>query len=117
MIKFIIKKAYLFCFIILGICDIHAQSNINFTQEELKWIEDHPVITSTNEVGWAPLDFNQSGEARGFSVDYLNLVAKKVGIKIEYKSGFTWSQILENLKTKKSTLHKALFIHLSAPNT
>ncbi|WP_438994057.1 transporter substrate-binding domain-containing protein [Pseudemcibacter sp.] len=108
MIKFIIKKAYLFCFIILGICDIHAQSNINFTQEELKWIEDHPVITSTNEVGWAPLDFNQFGEARGFSVDYLNLVAKKVGIKIEYKSGFTWSQILEKLKNKEIDIAQSI---------
>jgi len=108
VIKFIIKKAYLFCFIILGICDIHAQSNINFTQEELKWIEDHPVITSTNEVGWAPLDFNQSGEALGFSVDYLNLVAKKVGIKIEYKSGFTWSQILEKLKNKEIDIAQSI---------
>lgn len=74
---------------------------IELTAEEIAWIKEHPVITSTNEMEWAPLDFVSDGEAIGFSIDYLNLVASKVGLKIEYVNGYAWDELLQKLEAKE----------------
>lgn len=88
---------------------------LNWQKKKKNWIAEYPVITSTNEGGWAQLDFNQSGQARGFSVDYLNLVAEKIGIKIDYKSGYTWSQTLEKLKNKEIDMAQSIILHRNVP--
>ena len=74
---------------------------IELTAEEIAWIKEHPVITSTNEMEWAPLDFVSDGEAIGFSIDYLNLVASKVGLKIEYVNGYAWDELHQKLEAKE----------------
>ena len=71
---------------------VAAQSNsegISLTVEERSWIAEHQVLKATNEMDWAPIDFVRSGEPAGFSIDYLNLVASKVGLSIEYINGHT----------------------------
>ncbi|MDG1438955.1 MAG: transporter substrate-binding domain-containing protein, partial [Emcibacteraceae bacterium] len=75
---------------------------------EKAWLADHPIITSSNELEWAPLDFVRNGEPLGFSIDYLNLVADKVGLKIEYINGFTWEEILEKLKNKEIDMAQSI---------
>mgnify|MGYP000672242978 FL=1 len=82
----------------------HAQSPSQdeiLTDEEKAWVADHPILRSTNEMEWAPLDFTRDGKAMGFSVDYLNLVAQKVGLEIEYVIGYTWSDLLHMLENRE----------------
>lgn len=84
--------------------DVGAQ----LTPEELEWIRDHPVITSTNEMEWAPLDFIRDGKAVGFSIDYLNLVAEKVGLEIEYVNGYSWEELLIKLKNREIDMAQSI---------
>ncbi len=42
--------------------------DLRLTEEEKAWIAEHPVITSTNEMEWAPLDFVRDNEPLGLSI-------------------------------------------------
>jgi len=81
---------------------------INFTDEELKWISDHPVLTATSKAEMGPIDFTQGGVPTGYSIDFLNLVARKIGFKVEYMSGLTWKKSLEQLRDKKIDISHSL---------
>lgn len=67
---------------------------IEFTEEEKAWLEDHPVIKVSSETDWPPFDFHEGGKPTGFSIDYMNLVADKVGLEIEYVVD-SWNNLLE----------------------
>lgn len=74
---------------------------VELNEEELIWVENHPVILAANEMTWAPIDFVQDQKAVGFAVDYLNLVVKKVGLSVEYINGYSWAELLEKLKARE----------------
>lgn len=50
-----------------------------FTEEELKWIQSHPVIWYTFPDSW-PVDFHRAGEHIGLSKDYLDEIGKISGL-------------------------------------
>lgn len=90
---------------------VSAQSSSDdglLSAEELAWVRDNPVVTSTNEMEWAPLDFVRDGEAIGYSIDYLNLVAEKVGLKIKYVNGYSWEELLTKLKNKEIDMAQSI---------
>ena len=74
---------------------------INFTQKELTYIKNHPVIKVSNEDDWQPFDFSENGEAKGYSIDLIKHLAKKIGIKVEFVNGYTWTGLLELFDNKK----------------
>ncbi|MCB2092050.1 MAG: transporter substrate-binding domain-containing protein [Alphaproteobacteria bacterium] len=109
--KHIFKLFLLFVFFLIFQSDALAQpsgNEVNLTDEEKLWIEQHPVIRSTNEMEWAPLDFVRDGKALGFSIDYLNLVAEKVGLKIVYVNGLLWSELLGKLRNKEIDMAQSI---------
>jgi len=71
------------------------------TPEERSYLQDHPVLKVHNESNWPPFNFNENGIPRGFSVDYMNLLAKRLGIELEYVSGYTWEEFMQMLPTDK----------------
>ncbi len=73
-------------------------SNLNLTDEELTWIKTHPVISVQNEKDCPPFNFNENGAPQGFSIDYMNLLAKKTGIRVNYIKGRTWNDYLNMIK-------------------
>ena len=73
-------------------------SELGLSAEELTWIEQHPVIRAHNELDFAPFNYIVDGEPRGFSIDYLNLVASRIGLEVEYVSGPSWQQFLDMIR-------------------
>lgn len=49
---------------------LSANAQVNLTEEEQDWVKTHPLLTATNEMDWAPIDFVRDGREAGFSVDY-----------------------------------------------
>ena len=86
-----------------------TNSSIGLTEEELEWIKDNPVIRATNKLDTAPNEFVRGGQPAGFSVDYLNLVAEKVGLEIDYIHGFTWAELLEKLSSREIDISHNIF--------
>ena len=81
--------------------DQSFETNIDFTAEEKLWIKEHPTLKATNEFDWAPIDFVQFDKPAGFSIDYLNLVTKKIGLNIEYINDYTWNELVEMARNKE----------------
>lgn len=104
---------------------VNAQpsEDVILTAEEQEWISEHPMLLTTNIRNFPPIDFILNGEAAGFSIDYINLAAKKVGLSLEYVDGVTWPEQLDMLRTKRLDLGHAIiqtkerdeFLHFTSP--
>jgi PAS domain S-box-containing protein len=74
---------------------------IPLTSAEKAWLIKHPIIHVHNELNWAPFNFNENGTAKGFSIGYMNLLASKLDIDVQYISGPTWDKFLEQIKANE----------------
>lgn len=86
----------------------HSERAAQLTFEEKNWIMQHPVIKAANEMDWAPIDFVRNGKPTGFSIDYLNLVAEKIGLEIEYVNGYSWPELLGQIEDRKIDMAQAI---------
>lgn len=77
------------------------QKNQEWTPAERAYIKNHPILNVPNFKAFTPFNFNENGIPMGYSVDYLNLIAKYIGVKIHYIQGKNWGQSLNMLKTGK----------------
>jgi two-component system, sensor histidine kinase and response regulator len=84
-----------------GVFKSENKSEIKLTPEELTWLSKHPKIRVHNEMNWPPYNYNEGGRPQGHSVDFVNLVAKKAGLEIEYVSDHTWNEFLDMARDKK----------------
>ncbi|MDD3463558.1 MAG: transporter substrate-binding domain-containing protein [Sulfurospirillaceae bacterium] len=73
---------------------------IVLTDEEKSYISKNPTVTATNELDFYPYDFNENGVAMGYAVDYLKLLAQKIGLHVEFVSG-AWSELYEKFKDRQ----------------
>ncbi|WP_206731989.1 transporter substrate-binding domain-containing protein, partial [Arcobacter cloacae] len=71
------------------------------SHEEQLYLKNNPTLKIHNESNWPPFNFIKNNKPTGFSIDYMNLLASKLGIQVEYISGFTWSEYLEKLKNNE----------------
>ncbi|MBF0531012.1 MAG: transporter substrate-binding domain-containing protein, partial [Deltaproteobacteria bacterium] len=68
------------------------------TEEERAFLAQIGVVRVHNESDWAPFNFNQNGVPKGFSIDYIKLLAQKTGLILTFISGPTWDEFLEMAK-------------------
>ncbi|ABV37472.1 Signal transduction histidine kinase-like protein [Shewanella sediminis HAW-EB3] len=67
---------------------------IDLTAKEKAWVASNPVVRVSGDISWPPFNFKRNGVTQGFSIDYMNLIAKKAGLSIEYVEGPTWGEFL-----------------------
>jgi ABC-type amino acid transport substrate-binding protein len=72
-----------------------GQENVELTDQERAWVAASPVLKVGNETDWPPFDFAINKEAKGYSIDYLRLIAEKTGLRLEFVNGYTWAQLME----------------------
>jgi len=77
------------------------KKKIELTAAERAWLAAHPVIRVHNEMNWPPFNYNENGQPKGYSIAYMNLLAQRLGIRIEYISGPNWAAFLDMLKAKQ----------------
>ena len=78
-----------------------ASPGIALTDEEREWLKAHPVIRVHNEMEWTPFNFFENGTPKGFSIDYMNLLASKLGIEVKYITGPTWNEFINMVKNNE----------------
>ena len=76
-------------------------SPLILTKKERDYLKKHPVLKAHNESNWPPFNFSENGRPRGFSIDYMNLIAEKIGVKVRYVSGYTWYEFLQMINTDR----------------
>ncbi len=74
---------------------------LQLDKEEKEFLQEHPVLRVHNEMAWPPFNFNEQGKPKGFSIDVMNLIAKKTGFRIEYISGPNWSGFLDMIRERQ----------------
>ncbi|MCP5381874.1 MAG: transporter substrate-binding domain-containing protein [Kordiimonadaceae bacterium] len=80
-------------------------------ETEKAWVEDHPVLRATNYTSWAPLDYFDGEKPAGFSIDYLNLVAEKIGFRLVYITNDSVEEIHKQLRNHDVDITHALVIN------
>ncbi len=77
--------------------NVHLQNL--FTQQELQWIENNPVVYFGADQQWPPFEFaDVNGQLRGMSADYVNKLEEITGLNIQIESG-VWIDILDKVKS------------------
>lgn len=70
-----------------------ASDSITWTEAELAFREDHPVIRLGVNPGFVPFEFiDDDGEYKGITADYLALISEKTGLQFEVVQGLTWPE-------------------------
>jgi len=70
-----------------------ADNVISWTEDELAFMEDHPVIRLGVDLGFVPFEFiDDDGEYKGITADYLALISEKTGLQFEVVQGLTWPE-------------------------
>lgn len=79
-----------------------ALSTIDFTPEERSHIDKTSSIKMCIDPDWAPFEIiNNKGEHEGIAADLIQLVAQRVGLKIELYPVKTWEESLSASKSKQ----------------
>jgi ABC-type amino acid transport substrate-binding protein/signal transduction histidine kinase len=68
-------------------------STITFTPEEKEFINNNPELRVSNEMDWPPFDFVVDNQPQGYSIEIMDLLSEKVGIRFNYVNGFTWDEL------------------------
>ena len=74
---------------------------VELNEKEKEFLKNNPSIKVHNESNWPPYNYNTNKTPKGFSIDYMNLLASKLDIEIEYISGYTWNEYIEKLKNNQ----------------
>ena len=90
--------------------NIKSNQKIQFTNKEIEWIKNNPVIKIGSGNNWPPFNYVDSdGEFKGITKDYLNLISKISGLKIDLSVG-AWKEIYQMfLDGKLQILPAALY--------
>jgi len=81
---------------------------IVLNDQEKTWLKAHPIIRVSNEFDYAPFDFFENDKPAGFSIDYLKMVAERVGLRLEFVQD-TWKNLINMGKEKKIDLFPTIF--------
>lgn len=88
-------------FLLINTLTLSSSTNVveTLSPQEIKFIKSHPKIVVSNEKDWAPYDYNENGVAKGYSIDYIKLLTKKVGIEVSFET-HSWNKLKEMVKNK-----------------
>ncbi len=84
---------------VISLCCVD-RNLLDLSKEEKQWLSTHPKISVHNEKNWPPFNYNQNGTPKGFSIDYMDLLAGIIGIEVEYVTG-EWSDLYNKAINKK----------------
>ncbi len=84
-------------------------SKLPLSQEEQQYIASLDVLRVSNERNWPPFDFSSSGTPQGYSIDIVNLIAEKLGLKLEYSNGYNWQELTQLFNSGKLDVLHSIF--------
>jgi len=99
------------------------ERKFRLSADERRFLRSHPVIRVGNEDDWPPFDFSEHGVPKGYAIDHLELLGRKLGISFEYVNGHTWGELLDMFRRGDIDLLPSLwyskgrdeFMHFTEP--
>lgn len=78
---------------------------LHLTDDEKNWLKSHPVIRVMGETDYPPWDFVRNGQAAGYSIDYVKLLADRLGVRLTFDIAPYGDQIGKVQARKLDMLH------------
>lgn len=76
-------------------------AGIKLSAEEKEWIKTHKNIRLGVDPEFIPFEFvNEQGDYQGITSDYIALLNKRLGLKMQVVKGLTWSEAVKQAKNK-----------------
>ncbi|MDA8752683.1 transporter substrate-binding domain-containing protein, partial [Halieaceae bacterium] len=72
--------------------------NLTLTDSEREYIDSLGKLRVSNELDWPPVDYAIKGEPRGYAVDVIRLMARALGLDIEFINGKSWAALTEEFQ-------------------
>jgi len=69
--------------------------------EEKKYLQEHPTITVQSEKDYPPFNYQKNGKPLGYSIDYIKIIAARLGMNVKFVKDKTWNEYIEMLKNKQ----------------
>ncbi|MDW7660347.1 MAG: transporter substrate-binding domain-containing protein [Bacillota bacterium] len=83
------------CIVMMPI-SMAQEPRIIFTDAEIEFIKNHPVITIGVDPGFVPFEYiDVNGDYVGITAEYLNLISERVGIKMQVAKDLGWSEVYD----------------------
>lgn len=86
----------------------HKEPQIKLNANEKSWLKAHPIIRVSNLSDYAPFDFIENGKPAGFSIDYVNMLAKRAGLRLKFVQD-NWKNLVNMGKEKKIDLLHTIY--------
>lgn len=78
---------------------ISDTDRIQLSEQEKQWLNKHPVIRFAGDPNWLPYEaFDSEGNYIGIVADYLKVLQRKLGIKIDIIQTENWNQSIAMVK-------------------
>ncbi|MFC5610327.1 ATP-binding protein [Variovorax soli] len=85
-------RSYLAVFILTCLVSVvSARPKPAYSPEELRWIEQHPVVRFVVDPNVAPIEYVENDRYQGLGAGYLRAVARQSGLKFELVKARDWS--------------------------
>lgn len=85
-------------YLLLSVSLFALREPLTLTSEEFLYLKKHKILRVHNEKNWPPYNYREKGEPKGLSIEYMNLLATKLGVEVEYITADTWEKFLEMMK-------------------
>ncbi|MFP4169262.1 MAG: transporter substrate-binding domain-containing protein [Desulfonatronovibrionaceae bacterium] len=72
----------------------------SLTDKEKKFLEDNPVLRVDSMSWWPPFNFRENEKPKGFSIDYMRLLAEKLDIDLQFVTADSWRDYLSMLQNR-----------------
>jgi len=73
---------------------------LQLNPEEQVWLSAHPVVRTRISPSYPPFEFLENNTYHGMAYDYVQLIAKKLGISIEPVANMSWKESLSKIESK-----------------
>jgi HD-GYP domain-containing protein (c-di-GMP phosphodiesterase class II) len=77
---------------------------IELSRDELLFVRQNPVIKVANMMDYPPYEFAVAGNPRGYSIDLFRLLAKKIGININFVNGYSFTELMQKFEQNEIDL-------------
>ncbi|GLK90944.1 EAL domain-containing protein [Pseudomonas turukhanskensis] len=72
---------------------------LTLTEDEQAWLAAHRTLRMGVDATWPPFEYrDEQGRYMGLAADYIALVEKRLGVKMEIYEPSTWSEVLDQAR-------------------
>ncbi|WP_207284169.1 bifunctional diguanylate cyclase/phosphodiesterase [Pseudomonas sp. FW300-N2F2] len=78
---------------------------LTLTDEELRWLKDHPDLRLGVDASWPPFEFrDDQGRYQGLAADYIEIIRERLAVRLTPIEPASWTAVLEQVVQGKIDL-------------